>query len=247
MKNIFSLSCTVLLALSTSTLTFGQDAKKGEPEGKRVMQFKADNTVLIPEIGALVTEERGTIVVRMVPPVAQLSQGLQAVDLVVGDEVAMANGKRIKTVKELKEALAQVAVGSECKIGVRREGTARLITFTKRDPKDLPQGRRMIIRQDGPGADPNSDTFPAFGIGIAKQGKDVVISETMPHAPKNIKKGDVVKSLNGKPIASIADFNEAFDATKIGSPITLELMRDGTAVTVTAPRPEPKGQMIIKN
>jgi S1-C subfamily serine protease len=60
-----------------------------------------------------------------------------------------------------------------------------------------------------------------------------------------LEKGDIVKTLNGKEIKSIADFNKEFDATKIGAPLRLELLRDGKQVIVSAPRPEPK-QMIMR-
>ena len=109
----------------------------------------------------------------------------------------------------------------------------------------MPHGQ-MIVRQGGPGGNENSDFFPAFGIGIEKKGSDIVISETLPNAPKDLKKGDVVKTLNGKEMKSIADFNKEFDATKVGGTLTLELVRDGKQVIVSAPRPEPQGHMIIR-
>ena len=75
---------------------------------------------------------------------------------------------------------------------------------------------------------------------------DIVISEVLPNGPKDLKKGDIVKTLNGKEMKTIADFNKEFDATKIGATLKLELLREGKQIIVSAPRPEPKGPVIIR-
>lgn len=226
----------------------GAQDTQGQPAsgGMRTMRFSAENAFILREIGAVITEEKGMMKVVLVPPKDGRPQGMQEADLVAGDEVGMAAGKRVKSVKELKEIYAAAPVGEQFKLGVRRDGQAHIVMFVKKSEKDMPQGGRMVIRQGGPGADENSDLFPAFGIGIEKKGSDIMVSETLPNAPKDIKKGDIVKTLNGKEIKTIADFNKEFDATKIGGTLTLELMRDGKQVIVEAPRPEPKGQMIMK-
>ena len=210
-----------------------------------MMKFSSDNAFIVREIGAVITEEKGVMKIMMIPPKERRPQEMQEIDLLIGDEVGMAAGKRVKNIKELKEAYEQTQAGEAFKIGVRREGQAHVVSFMKKAEKDLPQGGQMVIRRDGPGGDANSDMFPAFGIGIEKKGSDVLISEVLPNAPKDLKKGDIVKTLNGKEIKSIADFNKEFDATKIGAALKLELLRDGKQVIVSAPRPEPK-QMIMK-
>jgi len=235
-----------LAALLVSLLAAQDKQTKPDQGGARVMRLSGDNAFIVREIGAVITEEKGVMKVMVVPPKSQRPAGMQDVDLAAGDEVGMAGGKRVKTVKELKEAYDKAAVGEDFKLGVRREGQARIVSFVKKAEKDLPQGQRMIIRNEGPGGKENSDFFPAFGIGIEKKGDQIVISETLPNAPKDLKKGDVVKTLNGKEIKSIADFNKEFDATKIGGTLTLGLVRDGKQVVVSAPRPEPKGQVLMR-
>jgi len=166
------------------------------------------------------------------------------VDLSIGDELGMVNGKRIKELKELKEEYQRTPIGGEIKLGLHRDGQAHIISFVKKDEKDMPHGGQMIIRQGRP--DDDSDVFPALGISIAKRGDDIVISETMPNAPKNISQWDVIKTLNGKKITTIDDFNKEFEATSIGSTLTLGLNHDGKVITVKTPRPEPKQQMIMR-
>jgi PDZ domain-containing secreted protein len=247
MKILAKVSFLLMLASLFGGILVAQETQtKTAPGGMKMMKFSADNALIMGEIGAIITEEKGLVKVLMIPPKEQRPKEMQEVDLAIGDEVGMAAGKRIKSIKELKDAYTHATVGEVFKLGVRREGEARVVSFVKKDEKDMPKGQRMVIRQGGLGGDENSDFFPAFGIGIEKKGSDIVISETLPNAPKDLKKGDVVKTLNGKEIKSVADFNKEFDATKIGGTLTLELVRDGKQVVVSAPRPEPKGPVMMR-
>lgn len=247
MKHTTWMSLALLIALPICGLLLAQETQtKPAPGGMKMMKFSGDNAMIVGEIGAVITEEKGIMKVMMMPPKEQRPKELQDVDLAIGDEIGMAAGKRVKTIKELKNVYRQAPVGEVFKLGVRRNGQAHIVSFLKKAEKDMPQGQRMVIRQGGPGGDENSDFFPAFGIGIEKKGSDIVISETLPDAPKDLKKGDVVRTLNGKEIRTIADFNKEFDATKIGGTLTLQLVRDGKQVVVSAPRPEPKGPGIMK-
>jgi len=243
----FSTRSFVLMvhSLALCGVLIAQEPKvKIGPGGARMMQFNSDNAFIAREIGAVITEEKGIMKIMLIPPKERRPKEMQEVDLVAGDEVGMAAGKGVKNIKELRDAYEKAPVGEPFKLGVRRDGQAHVVSFVKKAEKDLPQGGQMVIRKGGPGSDENSDFFPAFGIGIVKKGSDVVISETLPNAPKELNKGDIVKTLNGKEIKTIADFNKEFDATKIGATLKLGLLRDGKQVVVSAPRPEPK-QMII--
>jgi S1-C subfamily serine protease len=246
--NVFAHSIKLVTALMILCgFAVAQDPQaKTTPDGARMVRISSENALILGEIGAVITEEKGIVRVLMMPPKEGRPRGMQEVDLMKGDEVGMAAGKRVKNIKELKEIYTSASVGESFKLGIRRDGQAHVVSFVKKSEKDMPQGGGMVIRRDGPGGDENSDVFPAFGIGIEKKGSDIMISETLPNAPKNIKKGDIIKTLNGKEIKSIADFNKEFDATKIGGTLTLELMRDGKQVVVAAPRPEPQGQMIMR-
>lgn len=245
MKSVekFLVLCLVTVSSCVAIQAQEQDAKK-EGGGQKIMKFKAGDVVLMREVGALITAEERKLKVMMMPPKEGRPQDMPDVDLSIGDEVGMVNGKRIKELKDLKEEYERTPIGGEIKLGLRRDGQAHIISFVKKDDKDMPHGGQMIIRQGRP--DDDSDVFPALGISIAKKGDDVVISETMPHAPKNMSQWEVIKTLNGKKIATIDDFNKEFEATNIGSTITFELIRDGKTITVKTPRLEPKQQMIMR-
>ena len=205
------------------------------------MQMDPDKVAAIGELGALISEEDGRLTVRSIPPKERRPKETSDLDIAVGDEVGMANGKRVKTAKEFKEAYDATPIAGEFKIGLRRSGQSFIVSFSKKDPKDMPT--RMIVRSGG---DENSDLFPALGFGLQKKGEQIVISETLPNASKEFRKNDIVQTLNGKEVKAIKDFAKELDATKVGAELKFELTRDGKTITVTVPRPEPR-QMIFRN
>lgn len=237
MDSKLSLIAAVLTLVASSLL-----AQESIPRGTtKTFQIRGDDAVVIGELGLVVIQEDAKVVVKAVLPKGQGGQE-SAADVATGDEIAMVNGKRLRSVKELKVLYESTPSGSECKLGIRREGQPHIVTFLKKDAKDLPQ--RMVIRRQAD--DEHGGFFPALGIGIAEQGSDVTISEVLPNAPGNISKGDVVKSLNTKPIKKASDFSREFDSTEIGGMLVIGLERDGKPLTVTTKRPEPKEQIITR-
>lgn len=237
MRHRTALLATCVLALVAPLTAQGWSSSGGQQ--RTMVRFNADSSVMFREIMAIVADEGGTLKVAMVPPPDRRPEGMAAVDLQRGDEVGMAGGKRVKTIKELREAYDASKPGEEFKLGVRREGRPIIVTFTRKDEKDMPGG--MVIRR-GPG-DENSDVFPALGLMLEKKGNTVIVNETMPHASKEFQKGDVVWSLNGTPIKNVADFAKTLDATKVGDELSIVLDRKGEKVAVKMPRPEPRGNV----
>jgi S1-C subfamily serine protease len=228
---LVSVLCVAMLSAQNPPSTGGQ---------RTMMRFNADSSVMLREIMTIVSYEGGALKIMMVPPADRRPEGMPAVDLQRGDEVGMAGGKRIKTVVELRAAYDASKPGEEFKLGVRRDGRPIVVSFTRKDEKDLPGG--MMTMRTGPG-DENSDVFPALGLMLRKKGNDVVIDEAMPHASKEFQKGDVVRSLNGSSLKNVADFAKALDATKVGDKLTFAIDRKGETIEVSFPRPEPRGGM----
>lgn len=233
--------CLVALGVMLFVPLPAQSPSSPGGQQRTMVRFNADSSVMFREIMAIVADEGGTLKIAMVPPPDRRPAGMASVDLQRGDEVGMAGGKRVKTIKELRQAYDASKPGEEFKLGVRREGRPIIVTFTRKDDKDMPGG--MVIRR-GPG-DENSDVFPALGLMLEKKGNAVVVNETMPHASKEFQKGDVVSSLNGTPIKNVADFAKTLDATKVGDELSFVLDRKGEAVKVKMARPEPKGTVRI--
>ena len=226
-----------------AAVVFVMHAQEKPPQsGQRMMmRFDAESSVMLREVMTIVSEEKGKLTIMMVPPASRRPEGLPSVDLQKGDEVGMAAGKRVATIEELRKAYESAKPGEEFKLGVRREGRPIVVTFTRRAEKDLPGGGPMVLRRGS--GDENSDMFPALGLGLEKKGDVVVVAEMLPHASKEIRKGDVVSSLNGVAVKNVTDFAKTLDATKVGDKLNFELQRNGQQVTVSFARPEPKGML----
>jgi len=250
-KSAAALAAVLILSLSPPFLAAQDKApqwnaakpgKEGKPQ-MRMMKFDADKAVMIDEAGLVVTEADGTLKVEFLPPKEARPKETADLDIAQGDEIGMAAGKRVSTAKELREAYEAIAPGDEVKLGLRRDGKSFIVTFGKKDPKDLP--KKMIIRR-GPDEDPDTDVLPALGISIRAAGGELVIAETFPNAPEGMAGGDVVRTVNGKSVRTLGEFSGVYDNVKIGGELTFGLVRKGSPVTVTTVRPEPQGKMIIK-
>jgi S1-C subfamily serine protease len=239
LRRLFLVSSLTILAVSTMTAQ-GWSSQGGQ----RMMRFDANTSVLLREIMTMVAEDNGKLTIMMVPPSERRPEGMPEVDLQRGDEVGMAKGKRVSSIKELRAAYEGTKPGEEFKLGIRRDGKAIVVAFSRKDDKDMPSGGgQMVVRREA--GDENSDVFPALGLMLEKKEAGVVVAETMPHASKEFKKGDVISTLNGTPIKNVADFAKALDATTVGDQLNLELLRGSDPVKVSFPRPEPR--MMIQN
>lgn len=215
--------------------------KMQEPSGgARTMRFNANNVVFLRELGAVVVSEQKAIVVKMVAPKERRPKETADVDLQVNDEVGMANGKRVSTIKEFRTLYEKTPVGSEFKMGVRREGRPVIVSFTKKDSKEMPGGVR-IMTAGGEGV------YPAVGIQLEQKGSSVAIGRTFPNVPEGLMKGDVIVSLNGNKVKTLKDFDKAFEDTPIGENLRFGLTRDGKDVTFSMKRPEPRAQMRVRS
>ncbi len=240
LRRLFLATTTTVLVVSTMT-SQGWSSQGGQ----RMMRFDANTSVFLREIMTMVGEENGKLTIMMVPPADRRPEDMPEVDLLQGDEVGMAGGKRVANIKELRAAYEGVRPGENFKLGVRRDGKAIVVAFARKDAKDMPAGGgQMVVRREA--GDENSDVFPALGLALQKKSDAVVVIETMPHASKEIKKGDVISTLNGAPVKNVADFAKALDATKAGDKLTFELLRGSDKVNVSFARPEPR-MMIRKN
>lgn len=225
------------------------------------------------ELGAILTEEGEQVKFLAVSPVERRMKAYQSVDIVEGDLVLFLNGKRIKAVKDFEQNYKALAVGDTIKLGVRRGEERRIATFTKVDPKDLPQqvAHRVMIGEggevteekspDGGGSftmkrriDGNaSELTPVMGLGViigSEAGKVKIVDKLpMPIAELkdvDLQAGDVLKSLNGNAVASVEAFNTAFEKVAVGAKVELQYLRKDKTLTATFNKPEAKGRMMIK-
>lgn len=203
------------------------------------MRFNANSVVFIRELGAIVALEQKALVVKMVAPKDRRAKEMADVDLQVNDEVGMANGTRVTTIKEFRSLYEKTPVGSEFKMGVRRAGRAVIISFKKKDAKEMSGGMRIVTAG-------SEGVYPAMGIQLEQKGSSVAVARTFPNVSEDFRQGDVIVSLNGRKVATIQDFEREFDSTPIGGTLEFRMTRDGKDVTFKTKRPEPRAQIRMR-
>lgn len=230
----------LLALLAPASVAPGQEVvSKGD--SPRVLKFSPDSVLLIKEIGTLVGHQEGVLQVLLAPPRDRHLSGVQAVDLAEGDEIGMAEGKRLQTISELKPLYEEAPVGSEFTLGIRREGRPMVVRFQRQSPEEMGSGGVMMIRA---GDEEGTRLFPALGFRL-KEGPDgLAVTEVLPGGPFPVHQGDTIRSLNGKKTGSVEEFESALASVGIGAETALLVSRDGTETTFRAPRPEPRGTVV---
>lgn len=224
-------------------MIFAQHTGSGKAR-PRVMKFNAETSVMINELGMVVSEEDGKARVAFIAPKERRSGEAVNLDIESGDEVGMANGKAISSVKELRAAYESAKVGDLIKLGLRRDGRARIVTFKKKAEPERGQ-RRMVVRRDG-GGDESTDVLPALGIAIEQRDEGVIVTGILPDGPEEFSKGDVIAMLNGKEIKTIVDFSKVYDRAEEGDELKFTIMREGKKISYVTKREKPQGIMKVK-
>lgn len=243
----FVVALVSLLCLSGTALA-QQKVVRIISDGKNVKTFKGD-LFEIPELGALVVKgDSGNPKVENVMPPEARPKAYTDVDVKSGDEILVLNGKRVKTVKEIEQLYNSIPTGEEVKLGIQRGEEMMISRFAKADPKDLPQ-RRIVMNTNG--QDGDIRPLPSLGIVLGKGKEGVIIKEIADNPAKAftdaaIKPGDRLVSINGKAISNLDDFSKEFLAVPPGTKMTWIVAHGGKDLTLSLVRPEPRGQVIIK-
>lgn len=239
MRSATSLVLVLLVGLSSAP------AQKfvSESPNQKVMKFDPDSVMLVREIGALIGNQEGVLRVLLAPPPSSKVSGVQRVDLATGDEVGMAGGRRIHEIGELRKLYDSAAVGSEFKLGVRREGKPIVVTFTRKSPEDLASGGMMMITREGP-SEEGSSVFPALGFRLTEGSGGLTVSEALGAGAFDLKTGDTIRSLNGKGVHTLQEFEDVLGTIEVGQNITIDVLRGGKEQSFSANRPEPRGTVV---
>jgi len=240
-----SRSLTICLFALCLLYPAGAQEFTAKGDAPRTLKFKPDSVVLLKELGVLVGHEQGVLKVLFAPPRGAKVKGVQRVDLAPGDEVGMAAGKRIRLAGELRELYEAAGSGSEFKLGVRREGKPIVATFIKKDPEELTAGAGMMITRSEDPDEEGSRLFPALGFRLAEEGGGLAVTEVFPGGAFELRTGDRINSLNGRPVPTLQAFDSVLSSIEVGEEAALLVRRKGTELTFSAPRPEPRG-MILK-
>ncbi|MBI2429155.1 MAG: PDZ domain-containing protein [Ignavibacteriales bacterium] len=214
-------------------------------EPKRMTRtLSADNAVIIREAGAVIVPKNDKLIVDIILG----NHEQQSTDVQKDDEVLMANGKKVKTVKDLQEQYENTKVGDEFKIGLKRGENLLMAKFTKKSAEELNKaGGTMVMRME---QKEGEEVLPALGLAFSTKDKQVVVNNVLPTAANNFKSfspkaGDLIVSINGKATTDAESFVESYDALKEGDKVTIVFFRDGKESRETFSKPKPMGRMII--
>lgn len=214
-------------------------------EPKRITRtFSAGDAVVIREIGAVIVPKNDRLMVDIMLGNHEREQS----DVQKDDEVLMANGKKVKTVKDLREQYEGTNIGEEFKIGLKRGEHLFIAKVVKKSDEELNKaGGGMVIRME---RKEGEELLPALGLGIQTKGKKAEVSTVLPTAEKNFtafkpERGDVIVSINGKKVSSAGEFSEAYDSFEEGDEVTIEFARSGKPGKATFKKPKPMGRMIM--
>jgi PDZ domain-containing secreted protein len=246
-----------MLALVAGTNVFAQPKMKimKRTAGGQVKEMSDENMLNVPELSAMIMEEGKDLRVDHIMEPEMRMKGYEKTDLKEGDKILMANGKKVGSMKELKEIYNKVATGETVKFGVKREEGTLIASFVKADPKDMPK-MKMMIAEGGSGDgswEGNVDILgiPQVGLVFSNKGNDVIVEAIMPEksdAIKNadVKEGDVVSTLNTFAVKSFGDFQKRYEKIPAGDKVEIVLSRAGKSETISFTKPKDEGKMIIR-
>ena len=231
-----------LVALIAATISVSQPQRQ-------MMTFSAYDAFILREVGAVVLQNDGALVVAIVPAKDQRPKETQDVNIEKDDKVMMANGKRVKNIKELRNAYEKTEVGAEFKLGMKRGEDLLIATITRKSAEDLDkQGGTMTMHMS---KKEGEEVLPALGLIVGTKNKHVSVNGVLPTASGNFKEfmpkeGDAILSINATSVSDVREFVGMYDEIKTASPVRIVFQRGEKADTVDFKKPQPQGRMIIR-
>ncbi|UCC43796.1 MAG: PDZ domain-containing protein [Candidatus Zixiibacteriota bacterium] len=236
---------------------------------QKTMMFKAEGDVfLLPEFGAVLIVEDDRLKVEMMAPKERLAKDYQEVDLLQGDFILMINGKRTKTIDDFRSVYDDLKPGDEIKLGIKRDESMRIASFSKGDEDSKPQGMMMTLQTGGEGEGGDAgegrvvkrmtiggseDMLPLIELGMVLAAEDdkLIVKHLLPNAGDvfadvKIAEGDVLNTFQAEPVKSLDEFKAAWEEVKIGETVKLGFSRDSEQYSASLPKPEAAKNMMIR-
>jgi len=160
----------------------------------------------------------GLLVTGVAPRSPAAAAGIQ-----IGDILRSVDGKEVADGGQLRYSLATEGVGKVLSVDLVRNGEARRVDVTLAAPPETPP--RQITEIAGRGILAGvtiANLSPAYaqelGAGLPEKGVVVVqIAGAAPAARLGyLRPGDIIETLNGEPVRSVADVNARLSSTRIG-------------------------------
>ena len=159
--------------------------------------------------------------------------------LQVGDRLVNVDGKRIRTLDDLRSALSEWKAGSEAKIRYRRDRTTFNATVVLAAEGQRP--RLVSLEENTRGGGANTDRSDAprrrgfLGVRLAEADNGLRIGEVIANssaAAMGVQVGDVLTSINGNKVRRQVDLRDTLGSLSAGDAITVEVIRNGSTQTL---------------
>ncbi len=240
------------------------------PGGAKVIKADMDEVFFLQELGALIMQDEESIRVDFVAPADNRAQEYRSVDIESGDVIVMLNGKRVKSVKDLKTSYEEAEVGEEIKFGRKRDKRTMIVTVPKADREKMPQQQMMMVTMDADGEGTVSTTSGSetrvikmeagsagnvalleLGLLLGEDEESLIVTDILPHASKrlggvDVAEGDVVKSIQGKSVTTLDKFADLYESIPVGDTVSLVFQHEGKEISVSFPRPDAQKGIKIK-
>jgi len=206
------------------------------------VQIKNIDPKLAKALG--IAQGQGVLVADVVSGGAAESAGVKPNDVIL--EV---DGQKVNTSNHLQSVVARRRAGQSVNLKVYRDGSTfeRAVTLKPRDERENSGTPRQRLRSEGGGEDGESLTFPELGMDVRpmdpqtrrdrKVESGVVISRVVPYSEardQGILPGDVVQSVNRKPVTSPEEFKQIIDNAASGDVLLMQLRRTGGSTDLVA-------------
>lgn len=196
-------------------------------------QFGIITTEITPALaqGLKLPQDSGVLVDDVVPDGPSDKAGIEP-----GDILLSINGKPLSDLSKLSTMLYHYSAGDILTVEVMRDGAKRSMNVIIRDRPDDPerftdkatQEEDLIARLGILALTLNDDIRPLLPSLRIDSGVIVAaLTGASPYFGDDIKTGDIIHSINGKPIMSVAALRTELDQLKVDDPVVLQVERSG--------------------
>ena len=275
LTKMITLTLTAIIACTfcaTIAMAQGHVVKKVESDSKggKMMTFSAENSMLIPGLTAMISSADNKLKVDFIPPADQRDPAYKKIDIMQGDILMMLNGKRLKSIAQLRELYDGLEVGTEIKVGLMRGKNMVMASFPKADgsqmggmvmqvTEDMEGGHdgtpgQVITKTMSFGGDENDNSMvPLMGLGIMLmngEGNLIVGPKMQIQGMKvpetDLQPDDIVLAINDQTVKSGEEFSPIYEAIPEGNKVTLKIQRGEETLDVVFVKPSMGGMKIIR-
>ena len=157
-----------------------------------------------------------------------------------GDVIMSYQGRAVVDTNAFRNEIAATTPGTTITLGVLRDGKTSEVKATLSENADAKRAGRDSGDREGEGSAKYGMTVEpitpeiARQLGLDRDARGVVITGVDPSgaaAAANLREGDVIQQVNGKPVRTAEEVRDALNATE-GKPAVLLIARGGTTIFV---------------